>query len=168
MFERFTEAAIKVLMLAQEEGRRLGHNFVDSEQVMLGLLGEGKGIAAKALKLNGVTLKAAREQVETVIGRGHDFPRLPWYRIWFASFKEMPFKPRTKRIFELSSEEANQLGVNYISTEHLLLGLIREEKDNSKEGGASGVAGQTLHTLGVDLKILEAKVRELIEERTRG
>jgi ATP-dependent Clp protease ATP-binding subunit ClpC len=165
MFERFTEAAIRVIMLAQEEARRLGHNFVDTEQIMLGLIGEGKGIAANALRLNGVTLKSAREQVELIIGRGRDFPKLPWYRVWFTSFQEMPFNPRAKKALELSVYEASQLNVNYISTEHLLLGLIREDEENEADGGAPGVAIKTLHILGVDLRVLEAKVLELIEKR---
>jgi ATP-dependent Clp protease ATP-binding subunit ClpC len=165
MFERFTEAAIKVIMLAQEEARRLGHNFIDTEQILLGLIGEGKGIAAKALKLNGVTLESVRKQVEKAIGRGNDFPKPLWYRKWFTRSRDMPFKTRTKDILKISCEQATQLNHSYVSTEHILLGLIREEEENHTQGGAPGVASQTLHTLGVDLKVLEAKVRELIEKR---
>jgi ribulose-5-phosphate 4-epimerase/fuculose-1-phosphate aldolase len=115
MFERFTEKAIKVIMLAQEEARRLGHNFVGTEQILLGLIGEGTGVAAKVLKSMGVNLKDARVEVEKIIGRGSGFVAV-----------EIPFTPRAKRVLELSLEEARQLGHNYIGTEHLLLGLIRE------------------------------------------
>ena len=100
MFERFTEKAIKVVMLAQEEARRLGHNFVGTEQVLLGLIGESTGIAAKVLKSMGVTLKDARVEVEKIIGRGSGFVAV-----------EIPFTPRAKRVLELSLEEARQLGV---------------------------------------------------------
>ena len=117
MFERFTEKAIKVIMLAQEEARRLGHNFVGTEQILLGLIGEGTGVAAKVLKSMGVNLKDARVEVEKIIGRGSGFVAV-----------EIPFTPRAKRVLELSLEEARQLGHNYIGTEHLLLGLIREGK----------------------------------------
>lgn len=99
MFERFTEKAIKVIMLAQEEARRLGHNFVGTEQILLGLIGEGTGIAAKVLKSMGVNLKDARVEVEKIIGRGNGFVAV-----------EIPFTPRAKRVLELSLEEARQLG----------------------------------------------------------
>ncbi|OIW17793.1 hypothetical protein TanjilG_06478 [Lupinus angustifolius] len=115
MFERFTEKAIKVIMLAQEEARRLGHNFVGTEQILLGLIGEGTGIAAKVLKSLGINLKDARVEVEKIIGRGSGFVAV-----------EIPFTPRAKRVLELSLEEARQLGHNYIGSEHLLLGLLRE------------------------------------------
>ena len=115
MFERFTEKAIKVIMLAQEEARRLGHNFVGTEQILQGLIGEGTGVAAKVLKSMGVNLKDSRVEVEKIIGRGSGFVAV-----------EIPFTPRAKRVLELSLEEARQLGHNYIGTEHLLLGLIRE------------------------------------------
>ena len=131
MFERFTEKAIKVIMLAQEEARRLRHNFVGTEQVLLGLIGEGTGVAAKTLKSMGVTLKDARAEVEKIIGRGSGFVAV-----------EIPFTPRAKRVLELSWDEARQLGHNYIGTEHLLLGLIRE---------GEGVAARVLENLGVDL-----------------
>mmetsp|Transcript_16289 Transcript_16289/g.26883 ORF Transcript_16289/g.26883 Transcript_16289/m.26883 type:complete len:970 (+) Transcript_16289:60-2969(+) len=136
MFERFSEKAIKVVMLSQEEARRLGHNFVGTEEILLGLIGEGTGIAAKVLKSMGVTLKDARAEVEKIIGRGSGFVAV-----------EIPFTPRAKRVLELSLEEARQLGQNYIGTEHLLLGLIRE---------GEGVAARVLENLGVDL----AKVRK--------
>ncbi|ONM17895.1 Double Clp-N motif-containing P-loop nucleoside triphosphate hydrolase superfamily protein [Zea mays] len=123
MFERFTEKAIKVIMLAQEEARRLGHNFVGTEQILLGLIGEGTGIAAKVLKSMGINLKDARVEVEKIIGRGSGFVAV-----------EIPFTPRAKRVLELSLEEARQLGIiftylhrhNYVGSEHLLLGLLRE------------------------------------------
>ena len=101
MFERFTEKAIKVIMLAQEEARRLGHNFVGTEQILLGLIGEGTGVAAKVLKSMGVNLKDARIEVEKIIGRGSGFVAV-----------EIPFTPRAKRVLELSLEEARQLGHN--------------------------------------------------------
>ena len=138
MFERFTEKAIKVIMLAQEEARRLGHNFVGTEQILLGLIGEGTGVAAKTLKSMGVNLKDARIEVEKIIGRGSGFVAV-----------EIPFTPRAKRVLELSWDEARQFGHNYIGTEHLLLGLIRE---------GEGVAARVLDNLGVDL----AKVRQHI------
>lgn len=102
MFERFTEKAIKVVMLAQEEARRLGHNFVGTEQILLGLIGESTGIAAKVLKSMGVNLKDARVEVEKIIGRGSGFVAV-----------EIPFTPRAKRVLELSLEEARQLGVSF-------------------------------------------------------
>ncbi|NQY79155.1 MAG: ATP-dependent Clp protease ATP-binding subunit [Candidatus Caenarcaniphilales bacterium] len=138
MFERFTEKAIKVIMLAQEEARRLGHNFVGTEQILLGLIGEGTGVAAKTLKSMGVNLKDARIEVEKIIGRGSGFVAV-----------EIPFTPRAKWVLELSWDEARQFGHNYIGTEHLLLGLIRE---------GEGVAARVLDNLGVDL----AKVRQHI------
>lgn len=142
MFERFTEKAIKVIMLAQEEARRLGHNFVGTEQVLLGLIGEGTGIAAKTLKSMGVNLKDARVEVEKIIGRGSGFVAV-----------EIPFTPRAKRVLELSWDEARQLGHNYIGTEHLLLGLIRE---------GEGVAARVLENLGVDLNKVRSNVVKML------
>ena len=144
MFERFTEKAIKVIMLAQEETRRLGHNFVGTEQVLLGLIGEGTGVAAKTLKAMGVTLKDARVEVEKIIGRGSGFVAV-----------EIPFTPRAKRVLELSWDEARQLGHNYIGTEHLLLGLIRE---------GEGVAARVLENLGVDLNKVRSNVIKMLGE----
>ena len=144
MFERFTEKAIKVIMLAQEEARRLGHNFVGTEQVLLGLIGEGTGVAAKTLKTMGVTLKDARVEVEKIIGRGSGFVAV-----------EIPFTPRAKRVLELSWDEARQLGHNYIGTEHLLLGLIRE---------GEGVAARVLENLGVDLNKVRSNVIKMLGE----
>ncbi|HIK32360.1 MAG TPA: ATP-dependent Clp protease ATP-binding subunit [Oscillatoriales cyanobacterium M59_W2019_021] len=144
MFERFTEKAIKVIMLAQEEARRLGHNFVGTEQILLGLIGEGTGVAAKVLKTMGVNLKDARIEVEKIIGRGSGFVAV-----------EIPFTPRAKRVLELSLEEARQLGHNYIGTEHLLLGLIRE---------GEGVAARVLENLGVDLTKVRTQVIRMLGE----
>ena len=148
MFERFTEKAIKVIMLAQEEARRLGHNFVGTEQVLLGLIGEGTGVAAKTLKSMGVTLKDARTAVEEIIGRGAGFVAV-----------EIPFTPRAKRVLELSWDEARQLGHNYIGTEHLLLGLIRE---------GDGVAARVLENLGVDLNKVRTNVVKMLGEIKGG
>ena len=144
MFERFTEKAIKVIMLAQEEARRLGHNFVGTEQVLLGLIGEGTGVAAKTLKSMGVNLKDARAEVEKINGRGSGFVAV-----------EIPFTPRAKRVLELSWDEARQLGHNYIGTEHLLLGLIRE---------GEGVAARVLENLGVDLNKVRSNVIKMLGE----
>ncbi len=144
MFERFTEKAIKVIMLAQEEARRLGHNFVGTEQILLGLIGEGTGVAAKVLKSLGINLKDSRIEVEKIIGRGSGFVAV-----------EIPFTPRAKRVLELSLEEARQLGHNYIGTEHLLLGLIRE---------GEGVAARVLENLNVDLTKVRTQVIRMLGE----
>jgi len=148
MFERFTEKAIKVIMLAQEEARRLGHNFVGTEQILLGLIGEGTGVAAKTLKSMGVNLKDARVEVEKIIGRGSGFVAV-----------EIPFTPRAKRVLELSWDEARQFGHNYIGTEHLLLGLIRE---------GEGVAARVLENLGVDLAKVRQHIIRLLGESSGG
>ena len=148
MFERFTEKAIRVIMLAQEEARRLGHNFVGTEQVLLGLIGEGSGVAAKTLKSMGVNIKDARAQVEKIIGRGSGFVAV-----------EIPFTQRAKKVLELSWDEARQLGHNYIGTEHLLLGLIRE---------GEGVAAKVLENLGVDLNKCRSNVIKLLGETRTG
>jgi len=144
MFERFTEKAIKVIMLAQEEARRLGHNFVGTEQILLGLIGEGTGVAAKVLKSLGVNLKDSRIEVEKIIGRGSGFVAV-----------EIPFTPRAKRVLEISLEEARQLGHNYIGTEHLLLGLIRE---------GEGVAARVLENLSIDLTKVRTQVIRMLGE----
>ncbi|KAK8540349.1 hypothetical protein V6N13_038902 [Hibiscus sabdariffa] len=144
MFERFTEKAIKVIMLAQEEARRLGHNFVGTEQILLGLIGEGTGIAAKVLKSMGINLKDARVEVEKIIGRGSGFVAV-----------EIPFTPRAKRVLELSLEEARQLGHNYIGSEHLLLGLLRE---------GEGVAARVLESLGADPSNIRTQVIRMVGE----
>ncbi|MEW6496592.1 MAG: ATP-dependent Clp protease ATP-binding subunit [Cyanobacteriota bacterium] len=146
MFERFTDAAIKVIRLAQEEARRLGHNFVGTEQILLGLIGEGNGIAAKALQSLGITLGAVREEIEKIIGRGSGIVAV-----------EIPFTPRSKRVLELSLEESRSFGWNYIGTEHLLLGLIRD---------GEGVAAKVLFNLKVDSKEVRTKVIEMLSETT--
>jgi len=147
MFERFTEKAIKVIMLAQEEARRLGHNFVGTEQILLGLIGEGSGVGPKILKSMGVKLKDARIEVEKIIGRGSGFVAV-----------EIPFTPRAKRCLELSLEEARQLGHNYIGTEHLLLGLIVE---------GEGVAARVLEQLDVNLSKLRTEIIRALGENTK-
>ena len=144
MFERFTEKAIRVIMLAQEESRRLGHNFVGTEQLLLGLIAEGTGIASKTLKSMGVNIKEARDEVEKIIGRGCGFVAV-----------EIPFTPRAKKVLELSWDEARQLGHNYIGTEHLLLGLIRE---------GEGVAAKVLENLGVDLNKCRSNIIKMLGE----
>ena len=146
MFERFTEKAIKVIMLAQEEARRLGHNFVGTEQILLGLIGEGTGIAAQVLKSMNVNLKDARIEVEKIIGRGSGFVAV-----------EIPFTPRAKRVLELSLEEARQLGHNYIGTEHLLMGLVRE---------GEGVAARVLENLAVNIASIRAEVIQMLGDTT--
>jgi ATP-dependent Clp protease ATP-binding subunit ClpC len=146
MFERFTEKAIKVIMLAQEEARRLGHNFVGTEQILLGLIGEGTGIGPKVLKAMGVNIKDARVEVEKIIGRGSGFVAV-----------EIPFTPRAKRVLELSLDEASQLGHNYIGTEHLLLGLIKE---------GEGVAARVLENLGVDLSKVRSQIIRSLGDNT--
>jgi ATP-dependent Clp protease ATP-binding subunit ClpC len=144
MFERFTEKAIKVVMLAQEEARRLGHNFVGTEQILLGLIGESTGIAAKVLKSMGVNLKDTRVEVEKIIGRGSGFVAV-----------EIPFTPRAKRVLELSLEEARQLGHNYIGTEHILLGVLRE---------GDGIASRVLEALGVQGDKVRSQVIRMVGE----
>lgn len=146
MFEHFTSEAIRVIMLAQEEARRLGHNFVGTEQILLGLMGEGTGVAAKVLTELGVNLKEARREVEKIIGRGSGF--VP---------PEIPFTPKVKSLFEQSFREAHGLGHNYINTEHLLLGLT--------EAG-EGVAAKVLQNLGVDLPMIRSAVMNRLGEDT--
>ena len=140
------EKAIKVIMLAQEEARRLGHNFVGTEQILLGLIGEGTGIAAQVLKSMNVNLKDARIEVEKIIGRGSGFVAV-----------EIPFTPRAKRVLELSLEEARQLGHNYIGTEHLLMGLVRE---------GEGVAARVLENLAVNVSSIRAEVIQMLGDNT--
>lgn len=144
MFEHFTDKAIKAIMLAQEEARRLGHNLVGTEQILLGLIAEGTGVAAKVLTEQGVTLENARIEVEKIIGRGNRF--LP---------PEIPFTPKVKGVFEQSFQEARKLGHNYIGPEHLLLGLLQTSE---------GVAAKVLENLGVDsAKVRNAVIRMLGE-----
>ncbi len=144
MFEHFTDKAIKAIMLAQEEARRLGHNLVGTEQILLGLIAEGTGVAAKVLTDEGVTLQNARLEVEKIIGRGNRF--VP---------AEIPFTPKVKSVLEQSFQVARQLGQNYIGPEHLLLGLL---------GEGEGVAAKVLANLGVDTaKVRNAVIRTLGE-----
>ncbi len=144
MFEQFTDKAIKAIMLAQEEARRLGHNLVGTEQILLGLIGEGTGVAAQVLTEMGVTLQDARAEVEKIIGRGNR--SVP---------AEIPFTPKVKRVFEQAFTEARALGHNYIAPEHLLLGLLRE---------GEGVAAKVLENLGIDpAKVRTAVIRMLGE-----
>lgn len=138
MFEKFTEGAIKVIMLAQEESRRMGHNFVGSEQMLLGMLGQRHGIAGRSLSQLNVTLKKTRKEVENFIGRGSGF---------VAS--EIPFTPRAKRILEMSIHEAKEMGVNYVGTEHILLSFL-----NDGDGIGLRILGR--------LKVNTAKLRQLI------
>ncbi len=144
MFEYFTEKSIKAIMLAQQEARRLGHNFVGTEQLLLGLIAEGTGIAAQVLKSEGVTLNKARVEVEKIIGRGSGFVPV-----------EIPFTPRGKSILEMSLREASQLGQQYIATEHLLLALTQSRE---------GVAFKILENLGVSLERVRAEVIKRVGE----
>ena len=145
MFEKFTEGAIKVIMLAQEEARRMGHNFVGTEQLLLGVIGQRHGIGGRALSQLNVTLKKTRKEVEKYIGRGTGF---------VAS--EIPFTPRAKRVLEMSIHEGQDLGVNYVGTEHVLLSLINE---------ADGIAMRTLDKLRVNIPKLRHLILTYIEEQ---
>jgi ATP-dependent Clp protease ATP-binding subunit ClpA len=138
MFERFTDRARRVIVFAQEEARLLNHDYIGTEHLLLGLIHDGQGVAAKALESLGISLEAMRRQVEEIIGHGQQAPS-----------GHIPFTPRAKKVLELSLREALQLGHNYIGTEHILLGLLREDK---------GVAAQVLVKLGADL----ARVRQQI------
>src|SRR5512138_1075176 len=142
MFERFTDRARRVVVLAQEEARMLNHNYIGTEHILLGLIHEGEGVAAKALESLGISLEAVRQQVEEIIGQGGSSPS-----------GHIPFTPRAKKVLELSLREALQLGHNYIGTEHILLGLIRE---------GEGVAAQVLVKLGADLNRVRQQVIQLI------
>jgi len=144
MFEKFTEGAIKVIMLSQEESRRMGHNFVGTEQLLLGVLGQRHGIGSRSLKKLKVTLKKARKEIELYIGRGTGF---------VAS--EIPFTPRAKRVLEMAVHEGKDLGQNFVGTEHLLLALIAE---------SDGVAIRTLEKLNVDIDKLRGIILRNIEE----
>ncbi|HRN29152.1 MAG TPA: Clp protease N-terminal domain-containing protein, partial [Terrimesophilobacter sp.] len=142
MFERFTDRARRVVVLAQEEAKMLNHNYIGTEHILLGLIHEGEGIAAKALEALGISLDAVREQVQDIIGQGQQQPT-----------GHIPFTPRAKKVLELSLREALQLGHNYIGTEHILLGLIRE---------GEGVAAQVLVKLGADLNRVRQQVIQLL------
>jgi ATP-dependent Clp protease ATP-binding subunit ClpC len=142
MFERFTDRSRRVVVLAQEEARTLNHNYIGTEHILLGLIREGEGCAARALESLGISLDATRQQVEQIIGRGQQAPSGP-----------VPFTPRAKKVLELSLRESLQLGHNYIGTEHILLGLLRE---------GDGVAAQVLVRLGADLDRVRQQVIQLL------
>lgn len=160
MFDVFTEKAIKSIMLAQEETKRLGHDYLDTEQLLLGIIGEGTGIASKSLKEFGVKLKDARIAVEERIGKGEDLK--PWWQQFSLVAKAIPFRPRAKRILELSWEESQKLNQHHIGTEHLLLGLIREATESLDTEDSGGVALQVLQQLGVDLPALREHILQQI------
>ncbi|HEY4606265.1 MAG TPA: Clp protease N-terminal domain-containing protein, partial [Acidimicrobiia bacterium] len=142
MFERFTDRARRVVVLAQEEARLLNHNYIGTEHILLGLLNEGEGIAAQALESLDIDLASVREEVVKIIGQGQQSPS-----------GHIPFTPRAKKVLELSLREALQLGHNYIGTEHILLGLIRE---------GEGVAAQVLQQLGAELQKVRQTVIQLL------
>ena len=148
MFERFTDRARRVVVLAQEEARRLNHNYIGTEHILLGLVREGEGVAARALESLGVSLERTRAQVEDIIGRGDEPPA-----------DHIPFTPRSKKVLELSLREAMQLGHDYIGTEHILLGLVRE---------GEGVAAQILVKSGVDLAAVRQQVVRLVSGYAPG
>jgi ATP-dependent Clp protease ATP-binding subunit ClpA len=145
MFERFTDRARRVVVLAQEEARMLNHNYIGTEHLLLGLIHEGNGVAATALESLGISLDAVRQQVEEIIGQGQQAPS-----------GHIPFTPRAKKVLELSLREATQLGQDHIGTEHILLGLIRE---------GDGVAAQVLVKLSADLNRVRQQVIQLVHGR---
>ena len=145
MFERFTDRARRVVVLAQDEARMLNHDYIGTEHLLLGLIGEGEGVAARALESLGISLDAVRQQVEQVIGRGQQAPS-----------GHIPFTPRAKKVMELALREANDLGHSYIGTEHILLGLIRE---------GDGVAAGVLTGLGADRPRVRQQVTQLLGGR---
>jgi ATP-dependent Clp protease ATP-binding subunit ClpC len=144
LYERFTDRSRRVIVLAQEESRMLKHNYIGTEHILLGLIHEGEGVAAKALKELNVSLEAARQRVEEIIGRGQAFPT-----------DRIPFTPRAKNVLELALRESLQLGHNVIGTEHILLGLIRE---------GEGVGAQVLQDLGA----YTTQVRQTVLQRLVG
>jgi hypothetical protein len=146
MLERFTDRARQVVSLAQDEARRLEHNYIGTEHILLGLVSEGDGVAARALESLGIGLDTVRQQVEEIIGQGQQAP-----------FGHIPFTPRAKKVLELSLREALQLGHRHIGTEHILLGLVRE---------GDGVAAQVLVRLGADLNRVRQQVIQLLAGRT--
>jgi ATP-dependent Clp protease ATP-binding subunit ClpC len=148
VFERFTERARRVVVLAQEEARMLNHNYIGTEHVLLGLIHEGQGVAAKALESLDIPLETVRHQIEEIIGRGQGTPS-----------GHVPFTPRAKKVLELSLREALQLQHNYIGTEHILLGLVRE---------GDGVAAQILQKLGADLGLVRQAVVDLLAGYSEG
>jgi len=146
VFERFTDRARRTIVFAQEEARLLNHNYIGTEHILLGLLREEEGVAAKALTTLDVSLEAVRRDVGEIVGRGQEF-----------SGGHIPFTARSKKVLELSLREALQLGHNYIGTEHILLGLIRE---------GEGVAAQVLQKLGADLNRVRQTMVQLLSEHT--
>jgi ATP-dependent Clp protease ATP-binding subunit ClpA len=145
MFERFTDRARRVVVLAQEEARILSHNYIGTEHVLLGLLHEGESVAAKALDGLGIQLEPVRQQVEEIVGRGKQAPS-----------GHIPFTARAKRVLELALREALQLGHNYIGPEHILLGLVRE---------GEGIAAQVLVRLGADLNRVRQEVIQRLAQQ---
>jgi hypothetical protein len=148
MFERFTDRARRVVVLAQHEARRLNHGYIGTEHLLLGLIHEGEGVAARALESLGISLEAVRHQVEEVIGQGQHEPA-----------QKIPFTPRAKKALELSRREALAMGHNYVGTEHILLGLLRE---------GDGVAAQVLVGLGVDLNRVREQVIQVLHSHQGG
>ena len=148
MFERFTDRARRVVVLAQEEARRLNHNYIGTEHILLGLIQEGEGHAAKALEELNINIDGVRSEVVEIIGEGQQSPS-----------GHIPFTPRAKKVLELSLREALQLGHNYIGTEHILLGLVRE---------GEGVAAQVLKKLGAELSQVRQTVIKLISNSDEG
>ena len=148
MFERFTDRARRVVVLAQDEARMLNHNYLGTEHILLGLIHEGEGVAAKALENLGISLDAVRQEVQEVIGQGKQAPS-----------GHISFSPRAKKVLELSLREGLQMGHQYIGTEHILLGLIRE---------GEGVAAQVLVKLGADLTTVRQQVLELLSGYSGG
>jgi ATP-dependent Clp protease ATP-binding subunit ClpC len=148
MFERFTNRARRVVVLAQEEARLLNHNYIGTEHLLLGLIHEGEGVAAGALESLGISLEAVRGEVERIIGEGEEAPG-----------GHIPFTPRAKKVLELALREAGQLGHNYVGTEHILLGLVRE---------GEGVAAQVLVKLGADLSRVRQQVVRLLSSYAGG
>ncbi|BAY09803.1 ATPase [Calothrix sp. NIES-2098] len=146
-FERFTQKAITAISIAQSESRRLGHKYVGTEQILLGLVGEGSGFAAQFLNSVGVNLENAQIEVEKIIGRGKGLTPV-----------DIPYTPRAKQVLELTVEESRKLGVNYIGTEHILLGLLKEGEGDRERG----VGIKVLQNLGVDLVSLEQRVRRAL------
>jgi len=144
MFERFTEGAVKVIMISQEEARRMGHNFVGTEQLLLGVIGQKHGIGARALKKMKLTLKKLRKEIELYIGRGKGYVS-----------SDIPFTPRAKRVLEIALQESKDLGQNFIGSEHLLLALINEK---------DGIAKRTLDKLRVNIRTLRHLIYDYIEE----
>jgi Clp amino terminal domain, pathogenicity island component/UvrB/uvrC motif len=144
MFERFTDRARRAIDLAHDEARQLNHNYIGTEHILLGLIHEGEGVAAQALESLGISLDGVRQQVEQIIGQGRQEPQ-----------EHLAYTPRAKKVLELSLREAKQLGHNYIGTEHILLGLVRE---------GHGVAAQVLTALGADLNRVRQQIIQVLHE----